>query len=151
GARLFSRFEQGDNSVTRRFGGTGLGLAIAQRLALMMHGRIDCEAAVGRGAVFIFQAPVEHASVADHVPEPEPVEDPMADREPISVLLAEDNLVNQKVVQAILSEFVDLTIVPDGQMAVEAAAQRKFDIVLMDTHMPVMDGLTAIRQIRALE
>jgi CheY-like chemotaxis protein len=149
-ARLFSRFEQGDSSVTRRFGGTGLGLAIAQRLALLMSGRIECEAAVGRGATFTFQAPVGLAQAASPAAVDEAGGHAIPDRA-LSVLLAEDNLVNQKVVRAMLSDVVDLTVVPNGAQAVQAAAAEAFDVILMDTHMPVMDGLSAIREIRAGE
>ena len=67
------------------------------------------------------------------------------------MLLAEDHPVNQKVIQAILGDGVDLTIVGDGQTALEACRARPFDLILMDTHMPVMDGLTATRAIRAME
>jgi CheY-like chemotaxis protein len=67
------------------------------------------------------------------------------------VLLAEDHPVNQRVIQAILADSVDLTIVADGQAALEACRAGAFDLILMDTHMPVMDGLTATRAIRAME
>jgi signal transduction histidine kinase/CheY-like chemotaxis protein len=148
-ARLFSRFEQGDSSVTRRYGGTGLGLAIAQRLANMMGGRIDCDALPGRGALFVLQIPVERAvasGAADN-----PTEEASIGGRGLTVLLAEDNLVNQKVVQVMLADLADLTVTPNGQAAVEAVAERAFDVILMDTHMPVMDGLTAIREIRRIE
>ncbi|OYX36272.1 MAG: hypothetical protein B7Y99_02200 [Caulobacterales bacterium 32-69-10] len=155
-ARLFSRFEQGDSSVTRRFGGTGLGLAIAQRLAGMMGGAIECDAVPGKGAVFSFTAALDLAAgpvVADRSgPGPGPLASMgAADTGLVSVLLAEDNLINQKVVQAMLTGLAHLTVVNDGEAAVEAVRTQTFDAILMDTHMPRMDGLTAIRAIRAEE
>ncbi|HEY5412319.1 MAG TPA: ATP-binding protein, partial [Caulobacteraceae bacterium] len=151
-AKLFSRFEQGDGSITRRYGGTGLGLSIANALAQMMGGQIDCRARLGEGAVFIFRARLELSSAAS-------VETAPAmgagranlGRRP-RVLLAEDHEVNQKVVQLMLADAAELVIVADGQEAVEQAlGPLRFDIVLMDTQMPVMDGLTATRRIREQE
>ena len=151
-AKLFSRFEQGDGSITRRYGGTGLGLSIASALAQMMGGQIDCRARPGQGAVFVFRARLKVAG-APSVKAARPV-----DAEPASlssrprVLLAEDHEVNQKVVQLMLGEAADLVIVADGQQAVEQAlGPQPFDVILMDTQMPVMDGLTAIRRIREQE
>ena len=157
-ARLFRRFEQADNSVARRYGGTGLGLAISRELAEMMGGRVDCESEPGQGAIFTLRltlpvaarkptaqkpaALARSATALDAAPAP-------SGRQ--KVLLAEDHPVNQRVVQAILADSVDLTIVGDGRAAVEAWRDQAFDLILMDTQMPVMDGLTAIRAIRAME
>jgi two-component system, sensor histidine kinase len=146
-ARLFSRFEQGDGSITRRYGGTGLGLSIANALAQMMGGEIDCSAVPGKGATFIFTASLGvdagpgTRAACDSGP-------PVLDRR-LRVLLAEDHEVNQKVVQLMLADAAELLIVGDGLAAVNAALGReRFDVVLMDTQMPVMDGLTAIQLIR---
>ena len=151
-AKLFSRFEQGDGSITRRYGGTGLGLSIAGALAAMMGGEIDCRARPGRGAVFIFRARLE---VSD-APAVEAASAMVAGRATLSrrprVLLAEDHEVNQKVVQLMLADIAELIIVADGQEAIEhALGPLPFDVVLMDTQMPVMDGLTATRRIREHE
>jgi signal transduction histidine kinase/CheY-like chemotaxis protein len=153
-ARLFRRFEQADNSVARRYGGTGLGLAISRELAEMMGGRIDCDSEPGRGSTFTLhltlplaaQRPPTPAEAPEVVPEALPGS-PRRQR----VLLAEDHPVNQRVIQAILGDSVDLTIVGDGQTALDACRAHPFDLILMDTHMPVMDGLTAICGIRAIE
>jgi len=152
-ARLFTRFEQGDGRVTRKFGGTGLGLAISRRLADMMGAKIVCDATPGVGARFTFsmivpllEQPLEAplaAPVADLSPEPGAAR--------LRVLLAEDHPVNQRVIQAILGDSFELTIVGDGQAAVDAFAMQPFGLILMDSQMPVMDGLTAIRAIRARE
>ena len=150
-AKLFGRFEQGDGSITRRFGGTGLGLSIASKLAQMMEGEIDCTATPGKGAAFIFRAairiddaPARTAPVAEHHRiDPE---------RPLRILLAEDHEVNQRVIQLMLDGLADLVIVPDGQQALDAVRdQAPFDLVLMDSQMPVMDGLTAIGHIRREE
>jgi CheY-like chemotaxis protein len=149
-ARLFRRFEQADNSVARRFGGTGLGLAISRELAEMMGGRIDCESRIGQGSTFTLRLTLPIAERALATPEAAPAALPEGERRQ-HVLLAEDHPVNQRVIQAILGDSVHLTIVGDGQAALDACGARAFDLILMDTHMPVMDGLTAIRAIRAME
>ena len=149
--RLFNRFEQGDGSVTRRFGGTGLGLSIAKHLTELMGGRIDCQSLPHVGSSFSIQVPLRLPDEKTHLPEPKPaaVIEPAARK--ISVLLAEDHFVNQRVIQAIIGELVELTIVEDGQAAVDICCDRQFDVILMDTHMPVLGGHEAIAAIRAEE
>jgi signal transduction histidine kinase/CheY-like chemotaxis protein len=149
-ARLFRRFEQADNSVARRYGGTGLGLAISRELADMMSGRIDCESGPGQGAAFTLRLTLPVAVGAPRAPVSAPAALPETSRRQ-KVLLAEDHPVNQRVIQAILGDTVDLVVVGDGQAAVDACRACAFDLILMDTHMPVMDGLSATRAIRALE
>ena len=151
-ARLFSRFEQGDGSITRRYGGTGLGLSIAGALAQKMGGHIDCRARPGQGATFVFRARLQVDLAPAVAPvralEPRAVSLPRRPR----VLLAEDHEVNQKVVQLMLGDAAELVIVSDGARAVsEALGAHRFDVVLMDTQMPVMDGLSATRRIREEE
>jgi signal transduction histidine kinase/ActR/RegA family two-component response regulator len=148
-ARLFKRFEQGDSSVTRRYGGSGLGLSIAQRLAEMMHGRISCDSTPGVGSVFAFSVALPAGAAIAVADEPVVVE--LLPERAISVLLAEDHPVNRRVVQAMLGDAVDLTMAANGQEALEAFHSHSFDLILMDTQMPVMDGLTAIRAIRETE
>ena len=152
-AKLFGRFEQGDGSITRQYGGTGLGLSIARTLAQMMGGDIDCTARPGEGATFVFQARLGIDRAASHGMDREPVEDHAAlGARRLRVLLAEDHVVNQRVVQLMLDGAAELVIAANGQEAVDACqGDAPFDVVLMDTQMPVMDGLTAIRLIRAAE
>jgi CheY-like chemotaxis protein/nitrogen-specific signal transduction histidine kinase len=150
-ARLFQRFEQADASVTRRYGGSGLGLSIAYRLARMMGGALTADAVPDQGAVFTFTAPFAMAEV-EAPPPPVEAETPTGEGERrLAVLLAEDNHINQKVIKAMIGDLVDLTIVGDGEAAVEAFHRQGFDVILMDTHMPGLDGLSATRRIREAE
>ncbi|MBI5940284.1 MAG: PAS domain S-box protein [Caulobacterales bacterium] len=149
--RLFERFEQADGSITRRFGGTGLGLAISRALAEAMDGVLEAWSEPGAGSRFTLTLPLDRwsAPLADAAPlvsaEPGDIRAPR-------VLLAEDHAINRKVVELLFSDSdVELTCVENGAEAVEAAAVSSFDLILMDMQMPVMDGLTAIRAIRAAE
>jgi signal transduction histidine kinase/ActR/RegA family two-component response regulator len=148
--QIFGRFQQADSSITRRFGGSGLGLAISGELATLMGGVLDCESVLGEGSRFWVSLPLERCAkpvseVRDSARNP-------ADERLIRVLLADDHPVNRRVVQMILEGAeVDLVAVEDGLQAVETFALGGFDLVLMDMQMPVMDGLSATRAIRAHE
>jgi CheY-like chemotaxis protein len=149
GDRLFERFQQADGSVTRRVGGSGLGLPIARRFARLMGGDIRWEAELGVGATFIFEADLA-ASQAPAAEKARPAPAAAPDRR-LRVLLAEDHPTNQKVVTLMLEDVADVTVAPDGQAAIEAIEQAAYDVILMDSQMPVMDGLAAIKAIRARE
>jgi signal transduction histidine kinase/ActR/RegA family two-component response regulator len=150
--RLFRPFEQADASTTRRHGGTGLGLAICQSLIELMGGRISVRSRIGRGSAFVVFVPLRSSGEVwpDDVVKPAPqVTEP---ERPPRILLAEDHPTNQKVVAMILEPIgADLTIVDNGQAAVEAARAGTFDLILMDIQMPVMDGLEAMTLIRRAE
>jgi signal transduction histidine kinase/CheY-like chemotaxis protein len=150
-SRLFTRFEQADGTITRRFGGTGLGLAICRQLADMMGGSLDCESEPGGGSAFILTLPL----IAADTPAVAPVQvrpEAQDDARRLRVLIADDHPTNRKVVELILSAIpVDLVAVEDGAQALAAASGQRFDLILMDMQMPVMDGLTAVREIRRLE
>ena len=148
--RLFKRFVQADQSITRQFGGTGLGLSICAALAEMMGGAIEATSAPGKGARFQVVLPLPRS--AQTTPQAEADHQDEVSLEGLRVLVAEDHPTNRKVVEIVLEPFgVDLTMVEDGQAALDAMETDRFDAVLMDMQMPVMDGLTATRAIRARE
>jgi signal transduction histidine kinase/ActR/RegA family two-component response regulator len=150
-AHLFEPFTQADGSTTRIYGGTGLGLAIVKQLAELMGGWAGATSEPGRGSNFWFVVEVEPEA---HVPEPagdEPL--PINALSPgLRVLLVEDNPVNQLVgIRLLESEQCLVTVAQNGVEALEKFAAQGFDLVLMDIHMPAMDGLEATRQMRKLE
>ena len=149
--RLFSRFEQADGAITRKFGGSGLGLAISRQLAEMMGGDLDCESEPGGGSAFILTVP-HRAAEAPGAVAADLVETEADDRGTVRVLMADDHPVNRRVVEMILAQAdVALTSVEDGAQAVQAIRDGDYDLILMDMQMPVMDGLTATREIRLHE
>jgi signal transduction histidine kinase/CheY-like chemotaxis protein len=150
-ARLFQRFEQADVSIRRRFGGTGLGLAICRSLVELMGGSIEATSQPGLGSVFSFVLPLSR-TVETLVADDDEGDEGAVSLEGVRVLLAEDHPTNQKVIQLILDTVgIDLTIVENGQLALDALARETFDIVLMDMQMPELDGLSATTLLRERE
>jgi PAS domain S-box-containing protein len=154
-SHLFERFNQADSTITRRFGGTGLGLSICRSLVEMMDGEIEAQSAPGEGSRFRFVLPLQREQSLDDYDARDARggggAHPLTERA-LRVLLAEDHPTNQRVVQLILSSHgAEVVIAGDGAQAVAAFEDDDFDVVLMDMQMPVMDGLTATRAIRALE
>jgi signal transduction histidine kinase len=154
--RLFDDFEQADNSTTRRHGGTGLGLAIARRLAALMDGSVGAESVPGAGSTFWFRARLRKAAkvgaggtAVPHIPD--------AERElrrrytGVKVLLVEDEPVNREIGCMLLEQArLHVDTAENGQRAIELFASGDYSLILMDMQMPVLGGIDATQQIRAL-
>jgi PAS domain S-box-containing protein len=160
-AKLFAAFQQADTSTTRKYGGTGLGLSICRAIVELLGGKIEVESAPGEGSVFRFDVPLEPcdpALVAESGIEigrgraSAPLDRADAIRRGKLVLVAEDNPTNRRVVRKQLEQLgyaVDLAA--DGREALEMARGGEYGLILMDHHMPEMDGLDSTRAIRAFE
>ena len=150
-ARLFQPFTQVDGSSTRRFGGTGLGLTIARRMANIMDGDIDVTSTVGEGSTFTFSVETDVVEWGRQAAV-EPIHAEAADGQALNVLVVEDHPVNRMILEAWLGSAGHASVsAENGQFAIEMARDQAFDLIIMDVNMPVMDGLTATRAIRAGE
>ena len=159
--RLFERFEQGDLSLTRKHAGSGLGLAICKELCVLFGGRIGVTSAPGKGSQFMFTVPCrvaaraarrprrQHGAQAKTVANANGV---AAQIKTLDILVVDDNDTNQVILRDILEQGGHrIDVAENGQEAVFAAAHKRYDLILMDVRMPVMDGLEATRQIRLYE
>ncbi|HYO81321.1 MAG TPA: ATP-binding protein [Bryobacteraceae bacterium] len=148
-AKIFNVFTQADSSITRRFGGTGLGLAICTRLAKLAGGTLAVRSKTGAGSTFTLDLPFRIGEECDR---PAVSDEVINSLEGLTVLVAEDNQVNQRLMEKLLTKAgCRVTLAANGVRAVSACRQQKFDLVLMDLQMPEMDGFEATVAIRNAE
>ena len=156
--RLFQSFSQADSSVTRKYGGTGLGLAISRSLVRLMNGDIGVKSIPSQGSIFWFYVQMSHGTEPNQTQVTQKTKTKPNNDYPnlsgLTVLIAEDNPINQMVIVGMLKKYnIVATVASDGLDALQVlmASQDMFDVVLMDCEMPNMDGYTATRRIRAWE
>ncbi|PIL40399.1 hybrid sensor and regulator [Massilia psychrophila] len=151
-ADLFASFHQADPSTTRKYGGTGLGLIISKQLAELMGGGVGVDSTPGAGSTFWFTARLgKGVSFMRAESEPEPVPQPVLDQiAGACILLAEDNVFSQQVCRELLEQAgATVVVANNGREAIALMLRRRFDCVLMDLQMPVMDGFETTRMIRS--
>lgn len=150
---VFEKFMQADSSIERRFGGTGLGIAICKELVELMGGSITLKSRVGAGSTFSFVLPLERGEGERMGTTPSLFdESPVRELPPARILLVEDYKVNQEVVLLQLKEFpLRIDVAENGEAAIGLFKANRYDLILMDVHMPLMSGLEATRCIRGFE
>ena len=150
--RIFRGFGQLDRSTTRRYGGSGLGLAIVRQMVTLWGGTLGLQSEVGKGSTFLVRLPFlspqtpapSHPDRGEREPLPDP---PLPER--VHALLAEDHPISQRLVSALFANRGwTLDVVPDGEGALDAAAERRYDLILLDVDLPGMDGLETVRRLR---
>jgi signal transduction histidine kinase/DNA-binding response OmpR family regulator len=148
---IFNRFQQAEDSVTRNYGGSGLGLAIVKDLVTLMHGHIEVESEEGKGTLFHLQVPFklsgETLSALTRISQPK--ETTYDTFHHVHILVVEDNQVNQSLLQQLFKQWqLSFDLAQNGKEAITLLRARKYDLILMDIQMPVMDGYTATTEIR---
>ncbi|HJW17377.1 MAG TPA: response regulator, partial [Flavisolibacter sp.] len=148
---IFERFQQAEDSVTRNYGGSGLGLAIVKDLVTLMQGQIEVESEEGKGTCFYlrlpFNLPAEVPAALTGVPQPGSFLTHTLHH--VHILVVEDNEINQTLLQQLFKQWqLSYDLAPNGKEAIALLHDRKYDLILMDIQMPVMDGYTATTEIR---
>ena len=150
--QIFDHFTQADSTISRRYGGSGLGLAISRRLVERMGGEIRVESRLGEGSRFLFTLPLIVAESPPPTPAPTPAPGEHPAAHGVHILLVEDSEDNRRLIETYLKRSDHrLETANDGEQAVERAMGRRYDLILMDIQMPVVDGYEATRRIRAWE
>lgn len=148
--KIYESFSQIDSSVTRKHGGAGLGLAISKHLTQLMNGKIGVESTFGEGSTFWFTLNFDKASKNEIIQNNISTQENKSKL--LSVLIVEDNLLNQRFASATLSNFgYKVDIAENGKIAVEKFRKHNYDVIVMDIQMPVMDGIEATQEIRKIE
>ena len=149
---LFKTFSQLEESTSRKYGGTGLGLAISKKLSHLMGGEIGVESEIGVGSTFWFTIVLEKPPLTEIKTDVKISQVIEPQSRPLSVLLVEDNLLNQKFASATLrKQGHKIDIAENGKTAIEKFEKNEYDLILMDIQMPIMDGITASKKIREIE
>ena len=156
---IFQAFTQADGSTTRNYGGTGLGLTISKQLVEMMNGKIWVESILGKGSSFIFE--IDLVELSDNLPqeaslviieEENPLEQDINALIGKRILIAEDNFINQEIILGLLENSkLEIDIVENGEEAIEFHKNNKYNLILMDIQMPVLDGYSAAKEIRKID
>lgn len=151
---IFSKFTQASNSTTRKYGGTGLGLSICKQLVELQDGTISVKSKLNTGSTFSFKIKYkkyqeELVKQINEIPKQEQQNEVLEDVAGAQILLAEDNEMNQMLVVTMLKKWkYQIDVAGNGQIAVEKVSQKDYDLILMDVHMPELDGYAATKEIR---
>lgn len=149
---IFDPFTQADSSITRKFGGTGLGLSICKKLIQLMDGEIGVESIPSKGSTFFFELPAKRIDKRTVLKRKEKKKDTEMSIKPLRILVAEDHHINQKVIGRVLETGGhSVEIVSDGLEVLNTLKRKSYDLVLMDCHMPNMDGFTTSTKVRRLK
>jgi len=149
---IFDAFTQADGSITRRFGGTGLGLTISSKIVQEYQGKIWVESEEGKGSTFYFtlKLPVSHVKIDEHGKKED--KKVIFSKTKPDILVAEDNETNQILIKELLTSIgINVTIAENGLEAIKILSEKDFDLIFMDWHMPIMDGVEALEILRAVE